>query len=286
MLIAQITDLHVRPRGKLAYGVVDANAMLEAAVAELLRLPEAPDVVLATGDLTDCGLVEEYETLREILSPLLTPVYLVPGNHDRRENLRLVFEADGYLPANAPFLHYVVDDYPVRLIGLDSVVPGQGFGEMCAERLAWLAARLDEAPERPTVLFMHHPPFLTGLRHMDEINCRNGDAMAAIIARHPNVERVLCGHHHRPIQLRWAGTLGSVAPSTAHQVHLRFEDEEAAFRMEPPAFQLHLWTERAGLISHTAYIGDFAGPYPFLLDPDYPAYDADAEARKHATAAG
>ena len=286
MLIAQITDLHVRPRGKLAYRRVDTNAMLEAAVAELQRLPQQPDVVLATGDLTDCGLLEEYETLREILSPLLAPVYLVPGNHDRRENLRLIFEGEGYLPRNDRFLRYVVEDHPVRLIGLDSVTPGAGHGEMCGERLAWLESRLEEARDRPTVLFMHHPPFPTGLRHMDAINCRNGEAMADIVARHPNVERVLCGHHHRPIQLRWAGTLGSVAPSTAHQVVFDLHDEEGAFRMEPPAFQLHLWSEDAGVISHTAYVGEFSGPHPFLLDPDYPAYDADAEARKLAGVGG
>lgn len=278
MLIAQITDLHVRPRGRIAYGVVDTNAMLEAAVAELMGMDRRPDVVLATGDLADCGLVEEYELLREILSPLPMPVYLVPGNHDRRENLRLVFGRDGYLPPNETFLHYVVEHHPVRLVALDTVVPGQGFGELCVDRLAWLERRLSEAPERPTVIFMHHPPFPTGLKHMDGINCRNGEAMAAIVRRFPNVERVLCGHHHRPIQLRWAGTIGAVAPSTAHQVQLDFDGADDVFRMEPPAFKLHLWTPEVGVVSHTAYVGAYSGPHPFLLDPDYPAYGAETRA--------
>ena len=175
-LIAQITDLHIRPSGKKAYGVVDTEAMLRAAVASILAQPMKPDAVIASGDLTDCGLVEEYELLRDCLKPLPMPVYLIPGNHDRRENMRLVFGGEGYLPMNGEYLHYTVEDLPLRLIGLDTVVPGKGHGEMDAPRLAWLKARLDEQPDRPTFVFMHHPPFPTGLQHMDSINCRNAPA--------------------------------------------------------------------------------------------------------------
>lgn len=274
MIIAQITDLHVRPDGRLANDRVDTNAMLRAAVEALMDLDRRPDVVLATGDLTECGLTAEYEALRDLLRPLSMPVYLVPGNHDRRENLRSVFHADGYLPDGGEFLHYTIEDQPVRLIGLDTVVPGDGHGLMCRHRLQWLEEQLSQEPGEPTVIFMHHPPFLTGLADMDRINCRGGDAMADIVSRFPNVERVLCGHHHRPIQARWAGTLASVAPSTAHQVVLDLvpDNSPAMFRMEPPAYQLHVWSTYSGLVSHTAYVGDFAGPYPFVLDSDYPGH--------------
>jgi len=275
MLIAQITDTHVRPRGKIAYGRVPTNAMLEQAVACIARLDPRPDVVLATGDLTDCGLVEEYEALRDILAPLAMPVLLVPGNHDRRDNLRRVFGHWPYLSNLDGFIQYVVDDFPVRLVALDSVVPGEGWGSVCAARRQWLADRLAEAPGRPTVIFMHHPPFRTGIGHMDDIHCRDGALLRPIVAAHPNVERVLCGHHHRPIQIRWAGTIGSVGPSTAHQVTLDLRpDDKGSFTMEPPAFQLHAWLAGDGLVSHTMPIGNFGGPYPFLLDPDYPAYRA------------
>ena len=136
---------------------------------------------------------------------------------------------------------------------------------MCAERLGWLAARLDEAPDRPTVLFMHHPPFATGIRHMDALGLAGAEALATLVARHPQVERVLCGHLHRPIQVRWAGTVASTAPSTAHQVVLDLADDApATFAMEPPACQLHVWRPGTGLISHTSYIGRFDGPYPFF----------------------
>ena len=272
MIIAQITDFHVRPRGKLAYGVVDTNAMLAAAVATIEAMPRRPDIVIGTGDLTDCGLPEEYAMLREALAPLSMPVYLVPGNHDRRAALRAEFAVDGYLPEQGEFLHYVVEDRPVRLIGLDTVVPGHGHGEMCDARLAWLAQRLAEEPARPTLIFMHHPPFGTGLSDMDRINCANGDAMARLLQGYTNIERVVCGHHHRPITTRWAGTIGSVAPSTAHQVTLDLQTPgaPASFVLEPPGLHLHVWSPAAGLVTHTAPIGTFAGPYPFVLDADYP----------------
>ena len=280
MMIAQITDMHIRPRGRIAYGRVDANAMLAAAVATLEALSRKPDLVIATGDLTDCGLAEEYEVLRDILEPLSMPVYLVPGNHDRRAEFLAEFGPDGYLPADGGFLHYVVDGHPVRLIGLDTVVPGHGHGEMCAARLSWLEARLGEAPGRPTVIFMHHPPFGTGLADMDRINCRNGAAMAAVVSRFTTVERVVCGHHHRPITVCWAGTIGSVAPSTAHQVTLDLipDGGPSSFMMEPPGLQLHLWSPAAGLATHTMPIGEYDGPFPFVLDADYPGHTARAEA--------
>ena len=274
MMIAQITDPHVRPHGKRAYSVVESNAMLAATVEAINNLPRRPDVVIATGDLTDCGLTAEYAALRELLSPLDMPVYLVPGNHDRRAELFAAFGADGYFPDDEEFLHYVVEDNDVRLIGLDTVVPGAGHGRMCERRLRWLDDRLAEERDRPTLVFMHHPPFSTGLVAMDDINCRDGDKMAAVVAKYGHVERVVCGHHHRPIVTRWAGTIGSVAPSTAHQVtlHLAPGNEPSTFTMEPPAYQLHVWNEGAGLVSHTAYVGTYAGPHPFVLDADYPGH--------------
>jgi Icc protein len=280
MLIAQITDLHVRPRGKLAYERVDTNAMLQAAVATIEGLPRKPDLVIASGDLTDCGLAEEYKLLRCLLEPLSMPVYLVPGNHDRRAELFAEFGSDGYFRNDDGFLHYTVEGHALRLIGLDTVVPGEGHGEMCAARLGWLEARLAEQPGRPTLIFMHHPPFGTGLADMDRINCRDGDAMAALLRRFDTIERVVCGHHHRHITVRWAGTVGSVAPSTGHQVTLDLvpDNSRTTFTMEPPGFHLHLWSPGPGLVTHSVNIGTFDGPFPFTLDADYPGHKADAEA--------
>ena len=106
---------------------------------------------------------------------------------------------------------------------------------------------------------------MTGIDHMDAIGLAGRDALAAIIRDHPQVERVLCGHLHRPIQTRFAGTLASTCPSPAHQVALDLEpDGPSAFVMEPPGYQLHLWNEASGVVSHTVAIGDYAGPFPFF----------------------
>jgi len=268
VLIAQITDLHARPPGRLSNRVVETNAMLANAVAAIAALRPLPDVVIATGDLADAGEAEEYRVLRAELGKLAMPVYVIPGNHDRRESLREVFGDLAYLPREGR-IRYVIDEHPVRLVALDTQLPGRTEGELGADQLAWLDRRLAEAPERPTIVFMHHPPFPTGIAHMDRINCVDGAAMEAVIRRHRQVERVLCGHHHRPIQIRWAGTIGSIAPSTAHQVTLDLRpDAPATFDLEPPAFHLHAWVPGAGIITHHAYIDSFPGPYPFAGDKE------------------
>ncbi|HSQ80937.1 MAG TPA: phosphodiesterase [Casimicrobiaceae bacterium] len=267
MLICQITDLHIKVPGALSYGVVDAAGYLRRCVAHVLALKQRPDIIVITGDLVDFGRGEEYAHLAELLQPLTMPVYLLAGNHDDREMLRVSFPAHAYLRQMDDFIQYAVDAGPLRLLALDSVIPGQSGGELCDRRIAWLDDRLSEAPDRPTVILMHHPPFSTGIGHMDQIGFANPADLADIVRRHPQVERILCGHLHRPIQARFAGTLASTCPGPAHQVALDLApDAPSRFVLEPPGYQLHLWGERTGLISHTAFIGEFPGPYPFYHD--------------------
>lgn len=257
MLVAQITDTHIRRPGDLAYGVVDTAAFLERAVTALCRLDPAPDVTVVTGDLVDAGEDQEYAHLRDLLAPLAMPVFVIPGNHDARETLRRAFAAEGYLPRDG-FLHYTVEDWPLRLVALDTLIPGEVGGELCQERLSWLDRALAAAPERPTLVLMHHPPFVTGIGHMDRIGLSGIPGFAGIVARHPQVERILCGHLHRAIDRRFAGTVAGTAPSTAHQVALDLAPAAPlAFAFEPPGYQLHWWSEEAGLVTHTAAIGDW-----------------------------
>lgn len=266
MLIAQITDTHIKLPGKLAYRRVDTAAMLAACVQSLLRLDPVPDLLVVTGDLADLGMPEEYAHLRSLLAPLPMPIVVVPGNHDAREALRQAFGAAAYLPASG-FLHFAIDAYPLRILGLDTLLPGEGGGEMCAERLAWLDAQLAAAPRAPTLLLMHHPPFLTGIGHMDRIGLQGRAEFATILARHPQVQAVLCGHLHRTIHACVGGRPALTCPSTAHQVALDLRDDApSCFRLEPPGFMLHLWRDGA-LASHVARIGAFPGPFPFF-EPD------------------
>lgn len=263
-LACQISDLHIKRPGELSYRVVDCAAMLERGVEEILRLPQRPDVVLITGDLVDSGDASEYAHLRKLLAPLPMPFYLIPGNHDERGALRAAFSGHAYLRQWDRFIQYVIDGWPLRIVALDTVIPGEAGGRLCAERLEWLDRTLALETGRPTLVIMHHPPFPTLIAHMDSIGLEGSEALAEIIGRHPQVERVLCGHLHRPIEFRFAGTLASTCPSPAHQVALNLApDAASAFKMEPPGFQLHAWRKGVGVVTHTACIGDYAGPYPF-----------------------
>jgi Icc protein len=263
-LVCQITDLHIKTPGKLSYRVVDCAAMLERCVEEILRLPQRPDVVVATGDLVDFGRSEEYAHLRGLLAPLPMPIYFIPGNHDERATLRAAFPDHGYLRQWEPYVQYAIDDWPVRIVALDTVIPGAGGGRLDAARLEWLERTLAAQPAKPTLVIMHHPPFATLIGHMDKLGLEGREDLEHVIARHPQVERVLCGHVHRPIQFRFGGTIASICPSPAHQVALDLSPEAASrFKLEPPGFQLHAWQKGVGVVSHTAFIGDFAGPYPF-----------------------
>jgi 3',5'-cyclic-AMP phosphodiesterase len=272
MLICQLTDLHVRPVGMPANRLSETNMFTERAFRAVARLNPSPDVVVITGDLTDCGLDEEYANLNRLLRKFLPmPVFVIPGNHDRRGNLRAGLKHLPGVAVDPHYVQYTVDEYPVRLVMLDTLVPGAGHGELGPEQLEFLDRALAAAPDKPTIVGMHHPPFACGIAHMDRINLRNIPGFAAIIGRHRQVERIICGHHHRPIVARLAHAIASIAPSVAHQVEMTLNPHDSgAFNFEPPAFQLHRWTAADGIVSHTVYVEDFPGPYPFVNDPDYP----------------
>ena len=257
MLIAQISDTHITRPGELAYGVVDTAACLARAVLALNALVPAPELTIVTGDLVDHGTAEEYAHLRALLAPLRMPVVVIAGNHDSRDGLRAAFRSDGYVPSDG-FVQFAIEDWPLRVVGLDTLVPGEVGGALCAERLSWLDRTLAAAPQRPTLIVMHHPPFATGIEAMDRIGLASGAAtLADIVRSHPQVQRIACGHVHRAVECRFAGTVAGTAPSTAHQIRLDLaSDAPLAFVSEPPGFQLHRW-DGAALVTHTAPIGDW-----------------------------
>ncbi|HUN91160.1 MAG TPA: phosphodiesterase [Burkholderiaceae bacterium] len=265
MLVAQITDTHIKRPGHLAYRVVDTATMLRDCVAAIAALVPAPDVVVVTGDLVDIGRPEEYELLRSILAPLKQPLFVVPGNHDERDAMRAAFADGGYLPSSG-FLQYAIDEHPLRLIGLDTNVPGESGGLLCNTRLAWLERTLAQHPVMPTLILMHHPPFPTGIAHMDRIGLVGREGFASILAHNPQVELVLCGHLHRTIRASVGGRPALTCPSPAHQVALDLRREAPSrFMMEPPGFMLHHWID-GSLVSHVVPVGRFDGPYPFFED--------------------
>jgi 3',5'-cyclic AMP phosphodiesterase CpdA len=267
MIIAQISDTHIKRKGRLLHHMIDTARYLKRAVKRLNHLDPPPDAVLATGDLTESGKPKEYRRLRNILADLEIPLFVIPGNHDNRANFRDAFYDHAYLPKNGPYVQYVIEQFPVRLIGLDSLAVGESGGELDEVRLRWLETRLVEQPLRPTLLFLHHPPFKTGIRAVDALGFRGVEEFAALVQRHPQVIRVVAGHIHRPIQIPWAGTYASTAPSTAHQVVLDLRERRPlGFVLEPPGFALHVWQPQGGLISY-ACVTDALGAVV-----DYPGF--------------
>jgi 3',5'-cyclic AMP phosphodiesterase CpdA len=276
MLIAHLTDLHIRPRGVPAARVVETNMMVERALATVAALTPRPDVVVISGDVTECGRPEEYRMAARLFAKHLSmPVYVVPGNHDRRDNFRAGL---GHMPgvlSDPDFVQYVVEDFPLRIVMLDSVVAEAGYGLLCPNRMDFLERTLAAEPEKPTLLVLHHPPMLTGADGMDSIYLRNTAELGALLERHRQVERILTGHHHRAIVGRLGQAIVIVSPAVVHQTELNLNPGiEDQLVLEPPAFQLHLQLPDGGIASHTVYVDRFPGPYPFVVDADYPGYAA------------
>lgn len=252
MLIAQITDLHVAAAGGRSCGGIDPAVPVAAVVARLNRLDPRPDLVIATGDLVDKGSDAEYAALDDLLGPLQIPLRMLPGNHDDRDGMRRRFAARGWVPADGAHLHQTVDAGPLRLILMDSVIPGRIEGGLDDGRLDWLSDRLAEEPARPTLLALHHQPFETGMPGLDRYRCRDGDRLAAVVGRRSNILAVVCGHMHRTIAVNWAGTVAFAAPSATRQFALRMgETDPVAWTTEPPAIVLHHYRPGEGLVSVT-----------------------------------
>lgn len=256
MLLCQISDPHVAERGTLAYGRVPTADLLEKCIRKILAQPRLPDAVVVTGDLTYHATAAEYGTFADLISPLSMPVYLAVGNHDDRAALRKAFPGHRHLDGEDGFVQYAVEDFDVRLVVLDTLVPRAPGGRLCERRLRWLDRTL-AASRRPTIVAQHHPPYVTGLSVMDRMGLADPQAEAAVISRHPHVERLIAGHVHRTSQARFGGTIASTCPSAAHQLCLDLvPDADIRFTLEPAAFLLHLWNGTE-VVTHAGLVGDF-----------------------------
>ncbi|GAP36526.1 phosphodiesterase [Piscinibacter sakaiensis] len=267
LLLAQLSDPHLGLSPAAFGGQLDTTEALQRAVAHVAALDPRPDAVLLTGDLAEHGRPEEYALLRRLLAPLPMPVYAVPGNHDDPAAARAGLDpAQMPVDADAPAGRccYRVALGGLQLVALDTVVPRQPHGALDAAQLDWLARTLAACADAPVLVFMHHPPLPTGLAAMDACRLLDGaEALAARLRAHGRVEGVLCGHLHRPVQLRFAGTGLHVAPSVAHQLALDLRPAAPLrARLEPPQVSLHRWTAELGLCTHLSRVD--------TVEPDWP----------------
>jgi 3',5'-cyclic AMP phosphodiesterase CpdA len=264
MLIAHLSDLHLAGTGNRAYGRVPVAENLGQCVTYINRLRPQPDIVVLTGDITGSGQREEAEQAARLLSRLPCPLYMVPGNHDKRSSLSEVLAACDCPALEPGGFNYVIEGYAIRLIGMNSCMPDAPGGEIRPDQLEWLEQRLAENPEQPTILFMHHPPLKFGVLETDEDGFAGAEQLGQVIERYSNIVRILCGHIHLEAHAGWRSTVVSTAPSMGLQLSLDLTlTRPSEFFKEAPGFLLHYFTPDRQLITHTVYVRDLDGPYLF-----------------------
>ena len=263
MLIAQISDLHIAGWNKKAYGIAPTAENLAHCVEHINQLTPKPNLVLVTGDITYDGRLEEAERAASLLDKLQYPYYIVPGNHDDRSTLWSVFGKHGCPGTNKDFINYVLEGYDIRLIGMDSTCAGPG-GEICNKQIDWLDNQLSMERNKPTIIFMHHPPAKCGVLETDEDGFIGADRLGNVIAQYNNILAILCGHIHLTSHLGWCGTVISTALGMGLQLVLDLTlKRPSEFTLEPPGYQLHYFTPEKNLVSHSIIVKDIDGPYRF-----------------------
>ncbi|WP_088310242.1 metallophosphoesterase [Novosphingobium sp. B 225] len=262
MLIAQATDIHIGfDRGNPD----EANRVrLRAVLDRLNRGPNRPDLLLLTGDLTEFGDDESFAWLAEQTRACPFPVNAMVGNHDvehalGRETLLRAFPGT---PSADGFVQGTRDLGGLRLVILDTAEPGRHGGAFCEARAAWLSDQLSSAPDRPTVIVMHHPPVISGIDWMDPpADAQWIQRFGASIRGHGQVIGILAGHVHRTIAASFQGVPVTICPSVAPRTALNFSpvdpehaDQRELITDELPAYALHRW-HNGGLVSHFESVG-------------------------------
>lgn len=250
VLLAQFTDTHVLERDELQF--LDNNASLASIVESLNAETRRPDLVLATGDLTNWGSPAQYELLAELLSPLEIPLLPLIGNHDVRETTRKLWPDAPW--ADTEHASWVTTRDEVTIIGLDSTDPDTHGAVFDDDRCAWLGSCLRSAPG-PVILAMHHPPFTTGVDWMDASGFVGLTEFRRLIAEHSDkLLRILCGHFHRPVTTTVEGVTASVCPGGAYHVGLELHpNAERSVIRDPRGYQLHL-LDGTDIVTHTRYV--------------------------------
>lgn len=255
-LLAQISDPHL---GEPARDGVEPEGCLRQVLDALAGPANRPDAVLVSGDLAEHGSRKEYELARKLVGRLGVPVHVLPGNHDKRKKMRKAFGIPG--EGDAP-LDYAVDLGPLRLVVVDSTIPGEDRGGFAPGQLERLDAELAAVPGQPAIVAMHHPPLTTAMADWDGVNLPPPErrALAQVIARHPHVRAIVGGHLHRVATSTLAGRPVLAAPSTYLQARPDFAAERVALYAGAPGFAIH--AVRDGELSTQVEILTAPPPFP------------------------
>jgi 3',5'-cyclic AMP phosphodiesterase CpdA len=257
MLIAHISDFHVfsdAPETSLVRAdAADASRKVIADIA--LHQPKI-DAVIFTGDLADGGSGADYALVKDILSPIDVPVFVVPGNHDNRTELRAAF-ADVLPFGEGPKLNYESRLGDLRILALDTLVQGHIHGALDESQLDWLESKLASQPTLPTLIAMHHPPFPSGVSALDAMALtKGGDTLGRLVAAYEAPLYILAGHIHRPFQAVWNSAFCQVGggPSFQHALDLRPGAAEPGSISEPFAYFVLRRDAQKTLTVHKRYV--------------------------------
>lgn len=254
--IIQVTDTHIMPIGQDWHSPETKTASRLSKVVEHINVLH-PDAVIMTGDAVDTRSKDAYDHLKNIITNLTPPIYFIPGNHDDRDEMRNAFSDKSYMPKEG-HLHYVIDEFPVRLIGLDTNIKNANGGELTETSLDWLSNALNNDMTKPTLLFMHHFPFEVGQPIFDTILCDTTPRFTDIIKNAPNVIGIVAGHYHNQLSTTFADKPFFVGKSVAPSHH--FSDDGwqvTGLKLDPPAITIHTYDHDTGdFFSQTEIVSD------------------------------
>ena len=261
MLIAQLTDIHIGFDPEARPEELN-RTRFRAALARVIASPNDPDLLVLSGDLTDHGDRESFEKIADLLDEAPCPILPMVGNHDTREGLLHAFPD---CPRAGGFVQYVVEQAGLAIICLDTLESGRHGGGFCTSRRDWLRAELDKARDKPVVIFMHHPPVISGIDWMDPASDESWVATfgEAVAGHEGHILAIHCGHLHRPLATSFRGIPLAVTPSIAPLVALDLNpiDQDSAdnrdlITTEPPIYALHRWDGKA-LVTHYETVSDW-----------------------------
>ena len=269
MKFIQITDTHLAPPTEAVHGL-DPRARLDACIGDVNAHHGDAELCIITGDLAHGGQIEAYENLKDCLSALSIPYYLLIGNHDNRQNFRQVFPE--VICDDNGFVQSVIDTTAGPFVLLDTVLEiqenGGHWGEYCDRRAVWLKAQLEEAGARSVYIFMHHPPFEIGLPSLDNLKLRDASAISTALGDFNCLRHLFFGHVHRPISGSWRGIPFSTLRGTNHQVPFDFETAPRVPKShEPPAYGVVFLKPETVVVHSHDFLDKSTLPYPAVASP-------------------
>ncbi len=215
-VVAHLSDPHLLAAGALQYDVIDPEAGLRLALDRLGRLDPRPDVLVFTGDLADKAEPAAYARLRELVEPVAADlgaqVVWVMGNHDERAPYAAgLFGSDDDGCQDRAY-----DVAGLRVLALDTTVPGYHHGDLGDAQLAWLADQLATPAAHGTLLALHHPPIpVPMLRAAEIIELLDQQRLAEVITG-TDVRGIIGGHFHYTSWSSFAGVPVSVASASCY----------------------------------------------------------------------